>query len=69
MRKGPGFIDSDYPFGVFKLFLLFHTNGTFITFILLHFSFQPEPGIPVLTCPFEMFDGDQDRKHDEDGKI
>lgn len=34
--------------------------------MLDQFDFQPEPGIPVLTCPFEMFDGDQDRKHDED---
>lgn len=34
--------------------------------MLDQFDFRPEPGKPVLTCPFEMFDGDQDRKHDED---
>lgn len=34
--------------------------------MLDQFTFEPEPGKAVLSCPFVMFDGDCDKKHDED---
>lgn len=34
--------------------------------LLDQFDFQPEPGKAVVSCPIQMYDGDHDKKHDDD---